>query len=179
MLVLVLIAVTSANSTSESKTPYAPKTYDKMMVCHLVQDSRVNEVLARLEAKMDNLIALVSNVCTAKPRSTGRLRHYFVNMFSKSCFLRARYNCHQPEVCFLLLLLLLFFFSLLIQPCPCRLVRNFMTKTSELTNQEKRLKDNRKLHAANQFIVRVQKFAFNLLPFALNLIGRKRVNCFH
>ena len=107
MLVLVLIAVTSANSASESQTPYAPKTY-KMMVCHLVQDSRVNEELAKLEAKMDNLIALVSNVCTAQPRSTGRLRQYFGNMFSKSCFLRARYNCHQPEVGFFVVVVFFF-----------------------------------------------------------------------
>ena len=99
MLMLVLIAVTIANSTSESQTPYAPKTYDKMMVCNLVQDSRVNEVLTKLEAKMDNLIALVGNVCTAQPKSTGRLRQVdSVNMFSKSFVLPARYNCHQPEV---------------------------------------------------------------------------------
>ena len=38
-----------------------------------------------------------------------------------------------------------FFFSLLIQPCPCLLVKNFMTNISKLTNQGKRIKyDNRK-----------------------------------
>ena len=43
VIVHVLIAVTSANSASDSQTPYPPKTYDKMMVCNLAQDSRLNE----------------------------------------------------------------------------------------------------------------------------------------
>ena len=74
VIVLVLIAVTSTNSTSDSQTPCAPKTYDKMMVCSLVQDSRVNEALNKLEAKLDNLLALVSKVYTSQPKPTGKFR---------------------------------------------------------------------------------------------------------
>ena len=57
---LVLIAVKTAKSAKDKQTPYAPKAYDKMMVCNLVQNSGLNEAVTKLEAKLDSLIALVN-----------------------------------------------------------------------------------------------------------------------
>ena len=81
---LVLIAVTSTNFASDSQTRYAPKTYEKMMVCNLVQDSRLNEAITKLEAKLDSLTALVSKIYTSRPKSTGKRKQYFLDMFPKS-----------------------------------------------------------------------------------------------
>ena len=82
-IVLLLIAVKTAKSAKDKQTPYAPKAYDKMMVCNLVQNSGLNEAVTKLEAKLDSPIALVNNAYTLEPKSTGKLVQYFLDMFQR------------------------------------------------------------------------------------------------
>ena len=78
---LALITVKCAKSADDRQTAYAPKPYDKMMVCNLVQDSHVSEAITKLEAKLETLIALVNKTYTLQPKSTGKLRRDFLERF--------------------------------------------------------------------------------------------------
>lgn len=71
---LVLISVNSAKFCKGNQTTSSPaETDNKLMVCTLIQDSHVSEAINKLEAKLENLIALVNKTCTLMPEPSGKL----------------------------------------------------------------------------------------------------------
>ena len=88
------MTVNSAKSFKGDQTSSSPsKAYDKIVVCNAIQDSHVSEAINKLDAKLENLIALVDKnlhyaTKTARYAKTTFFLKFFNGMFVTSTFIK-------------------------------------------------------------------------------------------